>query len=145
MALVLFAAILAIDQLVKLAVKLSMLPGESIPVIDGFFHFTYVLNPGAAFGMLENQQIFFIAAGLMIIAVFIYCYPQIRSQCAYFHYGCVALLAGAVGNLIDRVRTGLVVDYLDFRVWPVFNIADIAIVVGVISMMYAIIYKMKDN
>lgn len=145
MALVLFAAILAIDQLVKLAVKISMLPGESIPVIDGFFHFTYVLNPGAAFGMLENQQIFFIAAGFMIIAVFIYCYPRIKSQCAYFHYGCVALLAGAVGNLIDRVRTGLVVDYLDFRVWPVFNIADIAIVVGVISMMYAIIYKMKDN
>jgi signal peptidase II len=57
----------------------------------------------------------------------------------------VALLAGAVGNLIDRIRSGLVVDFFDFRIWPVFNIADIAIVLGVISMIYAILYKEKET
>ena len=55
------------------------------------------------------------------------------------------LYAGIVGNLIDRIRNGLVIDFIDFRVWPVFNIADIAIVLGVASMIYAILYKMKDT
>lgn len=145
MALVLFIVILVIDQIVKSIVRVAMTPGESIPVIDGFFHLTYVLNPGAAFGMLENQRLFFILAGLAIIGVFIYYYPRLRQQCSYLHYGCVALLAGAVGNLIDRVRNGLVVDFFDFRIWPVFNIADIAIVLGVGSMIYAILYEMKES
>ena len=57
----------------------------------------------------------------------------------------MALLSGAVGNLIDRIRNGLVIDFIDFRVWTVFNIADIAIVLGVASMIYAILYKMKDT
>ena len=69
---------------------------------------------------------------------------QLKRQCAYFRYGCVALLSGAVGNLIDRIRSGLVVDFFDFRIWPVFNIADIAIVLGVVSMIYAILYKEKE-
>ena len=94
--------------------------------------------------MLPHQSWFFILAGAAMIAAFAYYYPQLKQQCAYFRYGCVALLSGAVGNLIDRIRSGLVVDFFDFRIWPVFNIADIAIVLGVVSMIYAILYKEKE-
>lgn len=95
--------------------------------------------------MLEHQRWFFILAGILIIGAFCWYYPWLRRQCAYLHYGCVALLAGAVGNLIDRVRNGLVVDFFDFRIWPVFNLADVAIVLGVVSMIYAIMVKMKET
>ena len=95
--------------------------------------------------MLPHQSWFFILAGAVMIAAFGYYYPRLKRQSAYFHYGCVALLAGAVGNLIDRIRSGLVVDFFDFRIWPVFNIADIAIVLGVASMIYAILYKEKET
>ena len=145
MAVGLFFVLLALDQLIKFLVMLTMTPGESVPVIKNVFHITYVLNPGAAFGMLPHQNWFFILAGAAMIAAFAYYYPRLKQQCAYFRYGCVALLSGAVSNLIDRVRSGLVIDFFDFRVWPVFNIADIAIVLGVISMIYAILYKEKET
>jgi len=141
----LFFGVLALDQLVKGLIQVSYLPGESTPIIKGIFHITYVLNPGAAFGLLENQTWFFILAAAAISLGFIWYYPRLKKECGFLHYGCVALVAGAMGNLIDRMKTGLVVDFLDFRIWPVFNLADIAIVLGVISMVYAILFKMRDE
>ena len=145
MAIVLFFCILALDQLVKAFVRMTFLPGESLPVIPHVFHITYVLNPGAAFGLLENQTWFFILAAAAISLAFVWYYPRLRRECGFLHYGCVAMVAGAIGNLIDRIKMGLVVDFLDFRIWPVFNLADIAIVVGVISMVYAILFRLKED
>ncbi len=144
MAGILFFGIIVLDQIVKLAVKANMAPGETIPLIPHVFHFTYVLNPGAAFGILENQRWFFIVAGVLILLFFAGLYPRMRRQDPWLRYGCVALLGGAVGNLIDRIYNGLVVDFFDFRIWPVFNIADIAIVCGVCCMMYSILFKSKE-
>ena len=141
----LFFGVLVLDQLIKGLIQVSCLPGESIPVIEGWFHITYVLNPGAAFGLLENQTWFFILAAAAISLAFIWYYPRLRRECGFLHYGCVAMVSGAMGNLIDRIKTGLVVDFLDFRIWPVFNLADIAIVLGVISMVYAILFKLKED
>ena len=141
----LFFGIILVDQIVKLIVKLNMLPGESIPLVPQVFHFTYVLNPGAAFGILENQRMFFIAAGVFILLAALFLYPRLRRQNPWLRYGCIALLGGAVGNLIDRIYNGLVVDFLDFRIWPVFNIADIAIVGGVGCMLYALLFKTKET
>ena len=140
-----FFGVLVLDQLVKGLIQVSCLPGESIPVIKGIFHITYVLNPGAAFGLLENQTWFFILAAAAISLAFVWYYPRLRRECGFLHYGCVAMVAGAIGNLIDRIKMGLVVDFLDFRIWPVFNLADIAIVLGVISMVYAILFKLKED
>ena len=145
MDILLFLLVILFDQIVKIAVKLSMLPGESIPIVPEVFHLTYVLNPGAAFGILEHQRMFFIFAGLIVMGVAIWIYPRLRRMDNWLHYGMMALLGGAVGNLIDRVANGLVVDFLDFRFWPVFNIADIAIVIGVGCMIYAILFRMKDE
>ena len=141
----LFFGVLVLDQLVKGLIQVSCLPGESIPVMTGIFHITYVLNPGAAFGLLENQTWFFILAAAAISLAFVWYYPRLRRECGFLHYGCVAMVAGAIGNLIDRIKMGLVVDFLDFRIWPVFNLADIAIVVGVVSMVYAILFRLKED
>ncbi|MDY4475385.1 signal peptidase II [Mitsuokella sp.] len=144
MAFVLFFLILAIDQLTKFAVDAVFLPGESISVLGSFFHLTYVLNPGAAFGLLEHARWFFILAAAALLVVFCCYYKRLRRQDGFFYYGCVALLGGAMGNLIDRIRLGVVIDFFDFRIWPVFNVADVAIVLGVASMIYAIVFRMKD-
>ena len=122
--------IFLIDQLVKHLVIGSMHLGESIPVFKGIFHITYVLNPGAAFGMLEHQRWVFILVAVAVVLVAGIFYSRLKKESALLQIGAGLLLGGAVGNLVDRIQTGLVVDFLDFRVWPVFNIADIAICVG---------------
>jgi signal peptidase II len=94
---------------------------------------------------LENQTWFFILSAVAISVAFLWYYPRLKKECGFLHYGCVALVAGAMGNLIDRMKTGLVVDFLDFRIWPVFNLADIAIVLGVVSMVYAILFKVRED
>lgn len=144
MAFVLFALILAADQLTKYAISANFLPGESLPVVPHIFHITYVLNPGAAFGMLPQARWFFVLSAVALFIAFMAYHRQLKRQPAAFYYGCVAMLAGAVGNLIDRIRQGLVIDFFDFRIWPVFNVADVAIVLGVAGMVFAILFRMKD-
>ena len=144
MAFVLLAQILAADQLTKYAISANFLPGESLPVVPHIFHITYVLNPGAAFGMLPQARWFFVLAAAALFIAFMAYHRQLKRQPAAFYYGCVAMLAGAVGNLIDRIRQGLVIDFFDFRIWPVFNVADVAIVLGVAGMVFAILFRMKD-
>lgn len=144
MAFVLFALILAADQLTKYAISANFLPGESLPVVPHIFHITYVLNPGAAFGMLPQARWFFVLAAAALFIAFMAYHRQLKRQPAAFYYGCVVMLAGAVGNLIDRIRQGLVIDFFDFRIWPVFNVADVAIVLGVAGMVFAILFRMKD-
>ena len=135
--------IVVLDQVVKFLVTHEMFPGMSIPVIQDVFHITFVLNPGAAFGILAHQRSFFIVMGIVIAILGGLFSPYIRRQCRIFRCGTALLLGGALGNLIDRVRFGHVIDFFDFRIWPVFNIADIAIVVGVAAIIYAILFKMR--
>ena len=119
-----------IDQLVKHLVVSTMHLGQSLPVIKGIFHITYVLNPGAAFGMLEHQRWFFIVVALAAVLLGVAFYKKLQQESFLMRSGAGLLLGGAVGNLADRIQSGLVVDFLDFRIWPVFNIADIAICAG---------------
>ena len=134
--------IVVLDQVVKFLVVHKMFPGMSLPIIQDVFHITFVLNPGAAFGILAHQRSFFIVMGIVILILVGVFSPYIRRQCGIFRWGVALLLGGALGNLIDRVRIGHVIDFFDFRIWPVFNIADIAIVVGVAAIIYAILFKM---
>ncbi|WP_288322197.1 signal peptidase II [uncultured Selenomonas sp.] len=140
----LFFIIMLADQLVKFYVETAMLPGESIPVAAGIFHITYVLNPGAAFGIFAHSQSLFLGVAAAFFIVFLGFYPRLRRSGTLIHYGSVALAAGAVSNMIDRVRTGHVVDFFDFRVWPVFNIADIAIVIGTVAVLWALFVQNKE-
>lgn len=139
---VLFLGVVAFDQFTKALVVKSMIPGESIPILQDIFHLTYVLNPGAAFGILSNQRIFLLATGAVLILATAYFYPLLKKSDGCLRLGATAILSGAVANLIDRVQTGYVVDFFDFRIWPVFNVADIAIVLGMGLMIYSILFRL---
>lgn len=133
-------AVAALDQVSKAYMQANMLPGASIPVIPGIFHITYVLNPGAAFGILEHQTWFFVVVAFVLFAAMVYFYPRIPQGYGLLRLGVGLQVGGAAGNVIDRLKTGYVVDFFDFRVWPVFNVADIAIVCGVALIVYSLLF-----
>ncbi len=126
---------LLLDQFSKHIITSRMLLGESIPVFPPAFYITYILNPGAAFGMLANRTTFFIVLSLIVIVgvLVVYLYLPRERTLMRLAYGLV--VGGALGNLIDRVRLGRVIDFLDFRVWPIFNLADSAIVIGALLLI----------
>lgn len=136
--------VIAMDQYSKYYIQTSMVQGMSIPIIQNIFHITYVLNPGAAFGLLEHQTFFLIGIAIVLVAAILYFYRQIpANRLLYCSLG--LLMGGAIGNLIDRVEIGYVVDFFDFRIWPVFNIADVAIVSGVAGIMLVIWNGKKED
>lgn len=142
---VLFCGIIAFDQLIKFLVVHHMTPGESIPVFAPFFHITFILNAGAAFGMLEHAQMFFIFAGALVLVLFLFFRSHLKKEPRSFFYGTHFMIAGAVGNFIDRIRIGRVIDYLDFHIWPVFNLADMVIVFGIALMIYSMCFDSKEK
>lgn len=138
-------AVVLFDQMVKRLIMSDMTLGMSIPVLPGIFHITYIQNPGAAFGILVQQRWLFIAVGFLFVGATVWFHRRIRRASRWMQCGISLLLGGAVGNLIDRIQWGQVVDFLDFRIWPVFNIADISIVVGAGCMMYALLRQEKKG
>lgn len=125
--------VLAADQITKSIAQsyLPRLPDRSISLIGDVLRLTYVENRGAAFGVLQDQNALFIVVSGVVIAVIIgsYRYSPVRSGLLNLALG--LQLGGAIGNLVDRLRLGYVVDFIDVSIWPVFNIADSAIVIGV--------------
>ena len=134
-------AVVVLDQLTKLYVVAHFYVGESVPVIENIFHWTYILNPGAAFGMLEGSRWLFVLIALAVMTGIWYMRREIAEYGPWCTYGAALFGGGAVGNLIDRARQGLVIDFFDFRIWPVFNVADIAICVGVGCIIWSILLK----
>ena len=124
------SAITALDQITKTLVRMYLPVGESMPE-DGFVRLTHVTNTGAAFGILQGQgSLILISTFIGVAAILIYyVFPPVSSNVLGISLG--LQLGGAVGNLLDRVRYGHVTDFFDLRVWPVFNVADSSIVVGV--------------
>lgn len=137
--------VLFFDQLTKYWVQNSMLPRDSIPLIPGVFHLTYVQNTGAAFGFLRGKTLFFIVVAVLVLGFIIFLAPRLSREKPLLGLVFGLLLGGALGNLIDRIRFGYVIDFLDFRVWPVFNIADMAIVVGVCFLIWEIWFRTPEG
>ena len=123
--------VLILDQAVKALVQQKMAEGMSIPILPGAFHLTYILNPGAAFGLFAEQRWLFILVAVLLVTGVAFLFRQLVQQPPMLRLGAALLVGGALGNLLDRIRIGRVVDFFDFRIWPIFNIADIAICVGV--------------
>ena len=128
------AVTLGLDQLTKHLVLSRLSWGEAWNPIEGlarYFSVTPVANTGAAFGLLPDQGTLLTVLALIVVAGILYYQRQLATQSAWLA-GCLGLLlGGALGNLADRLRFGHVVDFIDFKFWPVFNLADSAIVVGV--------------
>ncbi len=127
--------ILACDQCTKLLCARYLTLHQSLPVVKGFFHLTLVHNRGAAFGIGKGHVLFFVFASLCAIVFIVL---NFRKSTAFVRCSLALILAGAVGNLIDRLLFGYVVDFLDLRIWPVFNVADSAITVGALLLVYSI-------
>lgn len=128
------AAVLTLDQLTKYIVRSNLALGESFPD-DGLVRITYVANTGAAFGILKGQTLFLTVTtffGLAAILLY-YLYPFMEH--GFLRLALGLQLGGAIGNLTDRVRLGEVTDFIDFRFWPAFNVADSAIVMGVATIV----------
>ncbi len=139
---IIVSAVLSLDQLTKFLVTKNLLYNQSLPVIKGIFHLTLIHNRGAAFGILKNQTPLFIATSVFAIILISLNLKGAKSRNPYSV--CLSLiLAGALSNLIDRLFLGYVIDFLDFRIWPVFNIADSAITVGAVLLGYLILKKDK--
>ena len=141
------AALIAIDQLSKYLAYTLLKPVVTVPVITGVFSFTYVQNVGAAFGIFQGARWFFIVVTVAVTAGIIYYYRKLPKARAYnkVRFALILIASGALGNFIDRLRNGYVVDFLQvhFLDFPVFNIADSFVVVGVIffALLYLFVFK----
>lgn len=138
-----FIIILVIDLATKYWAYNYLQEVGSIPVIENIFHLTYVENRGAAFGILQDQRWIFIVATVATLIFILWYLRQMDPEIRILKIGLNLILVGAIGNLIDRVYLGFVVDFIDFRIWPVWNVADMAIVVGTIITIGIIIFYEK--
>lgn len=118
---------------------------ESLPLIEGVFQLTYVENRGVAFGLFQDQRWFFVLLSILILILLTWLYYKIKTRSIWMKLGAALVYAGAIGNLIDRVVQGYVVDFLDFCLigFPVFNVADIAVCVGVVMLAIHYIFYME--
>ncbi|MGI6413806.1 MAG: signal peptidase II [Syntrophomonadaceae bacterium] len=136
--------VVLLDRLSKWWVINEIAFGESRTLIDGFLYLTYIRNQGAAFGILQGKSWFFlITAAFIIFALIWYNHRYHTPRLIKLFTGCIA--GGALGNLIDRVVFGYVVDFFDLGWWPVFNIADAAIVCGSILLVIKIVVDEKGD
>ena len=128
--------VVALDQLTKFLIRKNFKLNESIPLIKNAFHLTYVTNTGSAFGLFKNLNWFFVLFSVVvIIMIFYYLRKKIPEKEKFLQFAVGLLLGGTIGNLIDRILIGAVTDFLDFRIWPVFNVADSAVTISVILLI----------
>lgn len=125
------ALIIILDQFTKYLIQSNMDLLQSIPVWEGIFHLTYIQNFGAAFNILEGRQFLLIAVTMILnAAILIFIYIKRNSSHWSLLLGLSFIAGGGIGNLINRITKGYVVDFFDFHIWPVFNISDIFVCIG---------------
>ena len=142
--------VVILDQITKILILKNIPLYHSITIIPGFFNITHIHNPGGAFGFMAHQdsslrKFLFIFLSSSAICVIFYFYINSNKTHPFLASGFALILGGAIGNLIDRIRFGKVVDFLDFYIhnyhWPAFNIADSAITVGVTIFIFHLLFK----
>lgn len=136
------AGILLLDQITKYMIRATMTVGESITLLGEFFRLTYVQNTGAAFSMLSGERAVLVALPLLIVFCALWYFPKHPGKHWLFYTSWMMIIAGGIGNLIDRVIFGWVTDMLDFNIFPpVFNIADIGVTIGCAMFMIYILME----
>jgi signal peptidase II len=137
-----------IDHITKYIAKIQLSYGKSITLIDGFLELIYVENRGAAFGILKNKKFFLVGITTIAIIGMIYYLVRTTNLNKWERMSLIFIISGAIGNLIDRIFRGYVVDFIHFYIkdifdWPVFNIADILVVIGAIILAFSILFLKK--
>ncbi len=136
------AIIVLIDQFTKMLIKQSMREGEHIEIINNVLRLTYVKNPGMAFGIQIGGNLFYtVFASIACIIILAYFF-RLRPENFWARFALASILGGAIGNLVDRFRFHEVVDFIDFVLihWPVFNVADIAVFIGMTILIIVVIF-----
>lgn len=140
--------IVILDQVTKALVKEYMKIGESIAIIGDALRLTYIKNPGMAFGIIVGGKLFYtIFASLACVVILIYLF-RLKPEHFWPRLALSFILGGALGNLIDRMRQSEVVDFIEIRIirWPVFNLADIAVTIGMVILIAVVIFnKNRDD
>ncbi|MDD5477121.1 MAG: signal peptidase II [Candidatus Omnitrophica bacterium] len=140
MALTIIASVIFLDQITKfLAVRLLRL-NTPVILIKNFLNLTLVHNRGAAFGLFQNQLFMFVLISIFAIALILHNLRN-KKNSFIFKLSLSLILGGSAGNLIDRLRFGFVIDFLDLRIWPVFNLADSVITIAAILLTWELLFK----
>jgi len=143
-------SVIILDQITKAIILYSMPLYHSISIIPGFFSISHIHNPGGAFGFMANyspvlRSIVFLFFSSLAICLIFYLYKKTPREYSLLATGFALIFGGAIGNLIDRIRFGKVVDFLDFYIgsihWPAFNVADSAISIGMVIFIYHFFFK----
>jgi signal peptidase II len=147
---IIIVALLSADQLTKALIARSILFQSSKSIIPGFFNLTHIRNRGAIFGFFSHSEsrilfIFLTLVSLVALGLVIYYFFKTPSSQRFMKISLSVILAGALGNLIDRVFRGYVIDFLDFHIktrhWPSFNVADACITVGAFLLIFILVFK----
>ncbi|HPC74136.1 MAG TPA: signal peptidase II [Syntrophales bacterium] len=147
-------AIILLDQITKYYINSYMSVGDSSPVIPGFFNIAHVRNPGAAFGIFSRspeifRTVFLITVTTAALILILYYVRMNRERDTLMNLALSLIFGGAIGNLIDRIRFGEVIDFLDFYVgphhWPAYNVADSAISTGAVLLLVTLIWKRRGK
>ena len=144
--------IIVVDQVTKAYIDGSMYLHESISIIPGYFNLTYIRNPGAAFGIMGTTSsgfrlVFFFLTSILAMGLLITIFLRLDSRDWWGQLTIASIFGGAIGNFIDRLQYGEVIDFLDFYIngyhWPAFNVADSAISVGVVSLLLLFAFEKR--
>ncbi len=144
--------IVSLDQFTKAYIADTMSLHESIPIIPGFFNLTYIRNPGAAFGIMGTTSsgfrlVFFFLTSLFALGLLMTIFLRLDPADWWGQLTIASIFGGAIGNFIDRLQYGEVIDFLDFHVkgyhWPAFNVADMAISIGVCSLLVLFAFEKR--
>lgn len=137
-----------LDQITKRIVLSSLGPAGAwapVPALERWFSFTLVTNSGAAFGLFPGLgYVFMVVAIVVVVAIAVYYWHMPKGQ-LLVNVSLGLQLGGAIGNLLDRVRYGYVIDFIDFKIWPVFNLADTSIVIGVGLLALALLREPAEE
>ena len=135
--------VFAIDTFIKTVISTQLSPAISMPLIKGILNLTFVRNTGVAFGLFPGKRLLLILISIAVCALVIYFYSRTRKKDFLLRIAFAIILGGSLCNLFDRIFYGYVIDYVDFRVFPVFNLSDVAINLGVFLIILDLFFKRK--
>ena len=140
MIVIIVATVILFDQITKLLAVRFLQLNTPVPLIKNFLNLTLVYNRGGAFGIFQNQLFLFVLVSFFALGLIIYSLKN-KANSWIYKLALSLIFGGAVGNLIDRLRFGFVIDFLDLRIWPVFNIADSVITIAALCLTWELLFK----
>lgn len=137
--------IVVIDQVTKMLIKYHMELDQYVTIVGKYIRFHYIMNPGMAFGIQIGEKLFFtIFASIASIVILIFLF-RLKEDHFWTRIALASILGGAIGNLIDRIAFGKVLDFVEIGPWPIFNFADVAVTFGMVILILIVFLEKKEK